>query len=117
MVITSPRAAAVAFRGVPTTLNDEAQHRRLLAEAINTLMQGKANNTGDVTLTANEASTTVTDARVSMNTKVTLTPETANAATEFGAGTWRIASGDGSFVITHVNNAQTDRTFGYVLNG
>lgn len=115
MPVSSPRSQAVAFRGVVVTLEDQAQHRRLLAEAINRVLQGKLNNTGDVTLTANTGSTTITDARVSPNTKVLLTPTTTNAAAAIG--TTYIVAGDMSFVITHANNAQTDRTFGYALFG
>jgi hypothetical protein len=43
---------------------------------------------------------------------------TANAAAEVGAGTIYISAvSHRSFTITHANNAQTDRTFGFVCIG
>jgi hypothetical protein len=47
-----------------------------------------------------------------------LMPTTANAAAEIGAGTAYIsARTKRSFTITHANNSQSDRTFGYVVIG
>lgn len=94
---------------------------RGVANVVNGIMLGKTNNTGELTLTANVGSTTITVAsgKVSLGTKVFLSPTTANAATEYGAGTWRysVDPDNNQFTITHVNNAQTDRTFGYILVG
>jgi hypothetical protein len=92
-----------------------AEWCRKLAEAVDQLANGSSRTVGSVTLTANAASTTVTNTHVTPSSHVTLTPITANAATEYGAGTWRISTRTNgtSFVITHVNNAQTDRTFTY----
>ena len=43
---------------------------------------------------------------------------TANAAAEVGAGGMYVsAQGDGSFTVTHANNAQADRTFDYTVTG
>jgi len=45
-------------------------------------------------------------------------PMTANAAAEFGNGTLYVAARvKGAFTLAHANNAQADRTFGYVLIG
>ncbi len=91
---------------------------RALASVINRINTGKINCTGTVTLTANAASTTVTDSRATAFSFIGLLPTTANAAAEYGAGTWRVATRqNGSFVITHANNAQTDRDFIYVILG
>ena len=94
---------------------DEKIHRRQLAVAINTNDDGKH---GTVTLTANAASTTITDARISYRSPVVLIPVTANAAaavaTTYYANTSRV---NGSLVLTHANNAQTDRTFQYAVMG
>lgn len=105
-------------------------HPSLLHSIINVLrsvMLGKTRNVYTVTLTANSATTTVTisDGTLGSDTAVFFMPTTANAATEFGAGTMYVSSRTvqggatltGSFVITHVNNAQTDRTFYYILVG
>lgn len=93
----------------------EKNYMTQLVNVINNIMQGKMNITGDVTLTASAATTTVTDPRVSPNTAVDLMPTTANAATA-KASAW-IVVGEGSFVIHHANNAQTDKTFRYTLLG
>lgn len=82
------------------------------------VFQGKLMNTGSVTLTANVASTTVTDARAGLQSFIGFMPQTANAAAEIGAGTMYVATqGKQTFTITHANNAQTDRTFRYCLLG
>lgn len=87
-----------------------SDHRRQLAQAINELISGGSNAKGSVTLTANQATTTVTDEKASDDSHITLTPITANAV----ADTVYISTrSNGSFVLTHNNNAQTDRTFTY----
>jgi len=89
--------------------------------AVNQLMAGRSNASGTVTLTANAASTTITGVNVNENAEAFFEPKTANAAAEKGNGTMhytitRIA-GVPTVTITHANNAQTDRTFGYVIIG
>ena len=84
----------------------------LLADRVNGLLNGKSNSRIDVTLTANVASTTVTDARIGVNTQLIWTPTSANASVEIGAGTiYQSTTGTGSAIIVHANNAQADRTF------
>lgn len=78
---------------------------------------GKFDCTKEVTLTANAASTTVSDYRFSPQSFVWGMPTTANASAEIGAGTMYFAPTDGSCVITHANNAQADRTFTVVILG
>lgn len=103
---------------VPTTWRDPLEGFRRLAFAINQLINGKSNNIGSVTLTASQATTTVSDRRAGVDSVVTFEPTTANAAAEVGAGGMYVsAHGGGSFTITHANNAQADRTFRYVVTG
>lgn len=84
---------------------------RQLAVAININADGQ---TGTVTLTANAATTTLTDVRLTASSVITLMPTTANASAEIGAGTIYIGTtAIGSATITHANNAQADRTFRY----
>lgn len=98
------------------------------AALLNRLNRGKANfaidRSGDgsltVTLTANAASTTVTDERLSYYSGFSFDPMTANAATEKANGTIYVTQANrltGSCVITHANNAQTDRTFRMMVFG
>lgn len=84
------------------------------------LAAGRSNATGAVTLTENSATTVVTTQTGTCSTGSVpiLIPTTANAATEYGAGTWYISSvGIDTFTITHVNSATADRTFLYAIHG
>lgn len=90
-----------------------------LVRSIRDLFAGRSNATGTVTLTANTDTTTVNAINCAAGSKVFLFPYgTANAATEFGAGSLKINSvAKGSFVVGHANNAQTDRTFYWIALG
>lgn len=101
---------------VYTSWSNTAEWMARLARAINNILRGKTNNWGSVTLTANAASTSVTDPRAGYNSVVTLSPTTANAAAAI-ATTYIATYGDGTFTITHANNAQSDKTFKYVVTG
>lgn len=79
------------------------------------LAAGRSNATGTVTLTASAASTVVTNANCATASAVKLNPTTANAAAALATTYWVAANG--SFTITHANNAQTDRTFTYAIQG
>lgn len=88
--------------------------------AIQQLAAGRSNAVGTVTLTDNTATTTVADANCAEGSVPILVPTTAHASAEIGAGTIYIETAtilNGSFVITHANNAQTDRVFLYALHG
>ncbi len=120
MTISSPRLGANSFPIAPLEWDDKKEWLRKNAEAINRLYDGKTNATGTVTLTASQATTTLVDKRIGLNTKVYLTPTTANASAEIGAGAIYQTlpnTTEGQAVINHANNGQTDRTFGYALFG
>ena len=103
--------------GFPTIAADEPWGPRA-ALVIQRLVDGKVNSLGDVTLATNQASTTVSDPRAGPESWIWPIPKTANAATELGNGTLYISGQDkGSFTLVHANNAQTDRTFRYVILG
>lgn len=102
----------------PLTIKGRDKNETEIIQAINQVNSGNINNTGTVTLTANAATTTVTNSKVSAASYIELMPATANAATEKAAGTMYVSTrNNGSFVITHANNAQTDRTFVYTHVG
>lgn len=92
---------------------------RQVHQAVRELIEGRSNAVGTVTLTADTTTTTVERSTVNRNAIVILQPQTANAAAELGNGTayWSVATAGGSFTVTHANNAQTDRTFGYLVIG
>src|SRR5574343_1266874 len=99
---------------------DERVHRREMAQAINRLNQGKFNGSGDLTLTANVATTVITDARLAQQSVVLFDPLTAHAAAVIAAGTMYVLlanRNNGAWTVTHANNAQADRTFRYLIIG
>lgn len=104
------------YLGVKTFDEDEARHRRELANVLNNVLQGKLNNTGTMTLTANAASTTLTDPRIGANSTVLVMATTSNAAGAL-SGLYFDTFGDGSCVAHHANDAQTDKTFRYAVLG
>lgn len=94
--------------------------------AIQQLGAGRSNAVGTVTLATGSATTTVSVANgaisqsgiIAPGSVPILVPTTANAATEFGAGTWYISAvAKDSFTITHVNSATAGRTFLWAVLG
>jgi hypothetical protein len=88
---------------------------RKIVDVIRQLVQGKSNATGTFTLTANAATTTVKAPTCSPSSVVLYSPQTANAAAAIA--TTFYAAGTGQFVLTHANNAQVDKSFGFAVLG
>jgi len=108
------------YPGVTQDSPDEKKHRREIARAVNRVNQGKFNAVADLTLTANAATTTLTDPRLTVDSAVVFDPTTATAATElYGATMYALTANrtNGSWVITHANNAVTTRTFKVLIIG
>lgn len=106
------------MQSIPSTYRDATSHLRLVVNALRELANGRVDSASEVTLTANATTTVVTNPRVAPTTKLFFAPLTSNAAAEQGAGTMYVSSkGDGTFTITHANNAQTNRDFDYVVLG
>lgn len=88
------------------------------AFAIQQLAQGRSNAVVTATLRANNTTTTVTAPNCGAGSAPLPVATTANAAAELGNGTMFISSvSPGSFVVTHANNSQADRTFMFVCLG
>jgi hypothetical protein len=125
MAISSPRKDKEQFTTPPLYYergddpdDPGAEHRRLLAEAVMEVMNGKINSTGSFTLTADVTSTTLTDARIGRNTLVVLVPSTANAAAAFATTYQTIPNAaKEAAVFTHASNSQADKTYFYILLG
>lgn len=115
--MTSIRSGRI---GVKEQSPDLPQWVAEIAKQSNELLNGRTNNYGTLTLTANAASTTITLAagRLGNNTVILLQPTTANAAGAI-ATTYESSRSvlNGTFTLTHTNNAQADKTFSYVLVG
>lgn len=90
------------------------------AQIMRSILAGNINPTGTLTLTANAATSTLTDPNLTPEKIVMWDPTTANAAAELAAGTLYVLTanrGAGSWTVTHANNAQADRTFRYLVIG
>jgi hypothetical protein len=108
------------FLGVSEYQPNHPDLLRNIIRVIRGIMQGKTNNTGTVTLTANATTTTITFAagRLGQGTVILLSPTTANAAaalTNVYVSSRNVASN--TLTLTHSNTATLDRTFSYVLIG
>ena len=92
---------------------------RQINRAIDGLMHGRSNNVGEVTLSASTAASVVSDVRVNINSAIQFVPTTSNAALDASSagGVWASTVANGSFTITHPNNANSDKTFKYVITG
>lgn len=99
----------------PAQYEDVPLWCRKIADAVIGLMNGKANNVGSVTLTANTATTVLVDRRGTAQSVYHLMPTTANAKAE--GHPWISARSKQTVTLNHANNAQTDRTYDYVLVG
>lgn len=97
---------------VPGT--DETDLKRIIL-SLQQLAAGRSNAVGTVTLTTGATTTTVTTDNCSASSSIRLMPTTANAAAALA--TTYITAANKSFTITHANNAQTDRTFTYAIQG
>ena len=105
---------------VKTTHPNEAEHRRELASGLQNILDGKINTVGTITLTASATTTNITASQIGADTIAVLVPTTANASAEIGAGTiyqTYANAANGTIVINHANNSQSDRTFVYILFG
>lgn len=104
-------AQPVGRPGVQLSNGDETDHRRQLAQAVNRINQGHLNCTLFVTLDPGVTETPVVDSRISPQTSFIFHPTTANAAADVASGQLYAVCTNGSAVIHHANNADTDRTF------
>ena len=100
---------------VPVFQMDETKHRRAIANWSQEVNQGHINNNGTVTLISGTAATAVADPRVGINSVIVLMPKTATAASALPA--CYITTASQAFTITHANNGDGDRTYGYAVLG
>ncbi len=100
---------SIALQPVPAAM-------RAIAVAVNHILQGRQNVILQVTLTANAASTTITDPRLSGKTALYFGPLTANAAV-CAPTIWYGTKANGSVVVHHLNNAAADKTYDLLILG
>ena len=100
---------------IPLSLTDTLSYLKRLATSVNLLINGKTNNTGFVTLTADATSTIVSNPLSNVNSVIILQPVSEDAAEHF-KDTWP-ESGDKQFTIHHNSNPSTTRNFEYIIVG
>ena len=101
------------FRSLPAFGGDQ----RAVAEVVRGIMDGKTNNTGEITLTQAATSTTLTDRRIGPTTVILFMPLNDHAADEFAHGHMYVSSrGQGTATITHGNH-MNEMLFAYALIG
>ena len=105
--------AHVGFPLAPTIGAGDAEHVRQVAEVANGARGGKINSVEEVTLTNSSTTTTLTDARIGVNSCIIMTPLTADAKTE---GHPHYTTDNGSATITHSSDTTT-RTYRYAVLG
>ena len=96
------------YRKLPWTGGDA----RSVAEIVNNLVEGKSNNTGDITLVAGGASsTTIFDERIGYNSYIGLEPKTqTSASTYFPYGAFQDTTDQSIATITATANISLDTT-------
>ena len=96
------------YRKLPWTGGDA----RSVAEIVNNLVEGKSNNTGDITLVAGGASsTTIFDERIGYNSYIGLEPKTqTSASTYFPYGAFQDTTDQSLATITATGNISLNTT-------
>jgi len=117
--------ALIPFLGLPPPTDFESfrqvgSYLRRMWEPLQAMRRGKIECMAELTLTANAASSTLSDIRIGKYSALIFDPLTANAAAELAAGTLYVTTanrGDGTATVTHANNVQTDRSFRVLIIG
>ena len=99
------------FRSLPPFGGDQRQ----VAEVVRGIMDGKTNNTGEISLNQGTTSTTITDRRIGPTTVILFSPINEKAASEI-AGLYVSARGQGTATLTHGSH-NFDMKYAYALIG
>jgi hypothetical protein len=100
----------------PKILPQDLQWGREARELVNHALTGKLAGGGEVTLDANDTTTALVDPLIGPQSRIHLTPLTANAAGAL-AGLYVSARVKGEASLTHANTAAVDKTFAYSVVG
>jgi len=95
---------------------DDVIHRREIAQGVNNALDGILNSTGTVTLTENITTTVILDQRIGVDSYIKLSPTSANAAA-IVASIYISSKGKKTATVTHTSDANTDKTFDYLIIG
>ncbi len=89
---------------------------RRVATVVNLAMRGKINAVAALALSPGASTTALMDDRIGADSVVLLMPTTANGAAAL-ATTYVATLVPGEAAVSHLNNAQTDRSFAVVIIG
>ena len=99
------------FRTLPPFGGDQRQ----TAEVVRGIMDGKTNNTGEITLNQSSTTTTLNDRRIGANTVILFSPINQKAAQEI-ASLYVSSRGQGTATLTHGSH-NFDMKYAYALIG
>lgn len=99
----------------PENYSESPEYIRRVVQSLRNCIRGKTNNTGEFNCEVSETATVITNLLCNVNSVITLTPVTQNAA-DHSDGTFVVA-GDKSFTVYHQSKTHADRTFRYVIVG
>jgi hypothetical protein len=108
---------STGFPNVPEFLNPEAEHRRQIARALNSTRSGKLNATLAVTLRSNQATTTVTDARIGVGSWIGFMGTNASGAGQIARGIYVTSRISGSCVLNHQNSPEANQNITLLIIG
>lgn len=92
---------------------DNREHRRELANAINSLIANEVIGFGKFTLTPNQATTVINDTRFSDDSVLLWSPQTSSAAGALGSMYYK-NTGAGQITLFHPSTGVSDRTFAFI---
>lgn len=99
-------------------LPNEGGSPRDIAQTVNNILKGKINAVFSITLASGAATTTVNNPLVTKNSAFLFSPQTAHAAAIAAPYVLQSNITEGaSFVITHANDANSDKTFSVAILG
>ena len=119
LVTRTPTLRRPSQGGIPTVAAERlaglrGNREQDLYVALDKVMKGKVNCTGEVTLTAAATTTTFNDPLITAASAVFWSPITANAG---ALPIVHCVPGNGSVVFHHASDAATDRTFRIAVFG
>lgn len=104
-------------QSLPETWGREDEHRRKLAQAINSLLRGESNNHYTVTLTPDATETEIQYPSARSGVVPVLQPLSPGAAAALASGSVYATAENGKVVIHHDADPSDERTLGVVIVG
>lgn len=101
---------------ISTAIADDKQRLNRTVQVVNGLLDGRNNAIGTATLASSTTTSQIIDARVGVDSVITLMPTTSRAASSLTA-VYVSSRLQGSFILTHDSQTYTDRVYAYKVGG